>query len=57
MMEPVLVNPVGEDVPYSLVPSDVLSRYDTLLSKCGYTEEDIDFNKRYAAILLRERGA
>ncbi len=63
MKEPVLISPTDVEVPFSQAPTEVLRRLPELQREAdaraplAEDQQDQDFNNRYAAILVQERGA
>jgi hypothetical protein len=60
MKEPFMIAPDGSRVPYSQIPTIILLHHDEVPRMYPHERDpevgDADFNRRYAAILLRERG-
>lgn len=55
MREPVFILTDGSEIPFSHAPSFALK--DVVANKVAASSEcDDDFHKRYAAVLLTERG-
>lgn len=55
MKEPEFSHPNGYRLIYSEAPSSLLQEVVHCPGSFDYCEGDVDFRRRYAAILLRER--